>query len=170
MTEIREIARRAHAGQVDRAGRDYFDAHLIPIAEAASLFGWDAEAAGWLHDVIEDTKVTLPQLSRWGVRDTVVGAIDSVTRRSDESYDELITRAAAHPLGRLVKLADNAWNITSNPGLAAIDPGKAASLLEERYFPARERLLSAAGFTETSDEILRLQHILDRHHQRLLLE
>jgi (p)ppGpp synthase/HD superfamily hydrolase len=165
--DVRALARRAHAGQVDKAGRDYFDAHLTPIAEAAAVFGPAAEAAGWLHDILEDTDVEADGLVAQGVDVEVVAAVESVTRRADETYEQLIDRAAAHPLGRFVKLVDNAWNITSNPVLAALDAERAASMLRDRYLPARARLLAATGLSADSAEVLAMQSVLDRHHARL---
>lgn len=167
LLDIKNLARQAHRYQVDQAGRDYFDAHLRPIADGAQVFGEDAIAAAWLHDIIEDTYVTVDGLVAAGVSTEVVAAVESVTRRSDETYKELIGRAAAQPLGRLVKLVDNAWNITSNPGLAQLDLGKASSMLNRRYRPARVRLLEASGLRETSPEVQELQQILDWHHDRL---
>jgi hypothetical protein len=55
----------------------------------------------------------------------------------------LIRRCAAHPLGRLVKLADNKHNLAANAELAKVDPEKARSLREGRYRPARRILLAA---------------------------
>jgi len=165
--DVRDIARRAHEGQVDGAGRTYFDAHLNPIAEAAAVFGPDAEAAGWLHDILEDTETTSEQLAKWGVAFEVISAVESVTRRHGETYEKLIDRSCAHPLGRCVKLADNAWNFTSNPVPAATDPDKAESMLARKYLPARKRLLAAAGLTEDSSDMTQLQATLDRHHTRL---
>jgi hypothetical protein len=51
--------------------------------------------------------------------------------------------------------------------LAATDPDRAASMLTEKYLPARGRLLAAAGLTGTSPEVSRLLAILRRHHARL---
>ena len=79
----------------------------------------------------------------------------------------LIDRAIAHPLGCLVKLVDNSWNITCNPGLAATDPVKAASMMADKYGPARVRLLAAAQLTESSPKVGATQEILDRHLARL---
>jgi (p)ppGpp synthase/HD superfamily hydrolase len=152
---------------VDLVGRPYFDAHLRPIAEAAAVFGQAAESAAWLHDILEDTDVSAEHLLSMGVDPTTVEAVESVTRRVDESYKELIGRACAQPIGRLVKLADNAWNITSNPTLAAIDPEKAASMLQGRYQPARRRLLVASELTEDSPQVRTMQAVLDQHRDRL---
>lgn len=135
------LAEVAHAGQVDKQGRDYFEAHLEPIATALESFGGEAVMAGYLHDIVEDTDFTPDLLRGAGVPDGVVDAVVSVTRVPGEEYAELIERAAAHQLGRLVKLADNALNVLSNGGLAALDPEQARTMLEERYLPARARLL-----------------------------
>lgn len=161
------LAREAHAGQTDKLGRDYFSAHLAPIAAGAALFGEPAERAAWLHDVIEDTEVTADALLERGVDRDVVAAVESVSRRSDESYEQLIRRASAHPVGRLVKLVDNAWNIMSNPELAAVDPARARQLLEERYYPARDRLLAAIGINRCWLGYEELLSVLEGERERL---
>lgn len=139
--ESARLAREAHAGQVDKQGRDYFAAHLEPIARSLRSFGAAAVMAGYLHDVLEDTDHTPATLAARGVPAEVIEAVISVTKVDDEPYPQLIERAAAHPVGRLVKLADNTLNLASNPGLAETDPEGAQRMLEEKYLPARERLL-----------------------------
>lgn len=136
-----QFARNAHAGQVDKQGRDYYMNHLWPIAESLAPHGPLAMAAGYLHDVIEDTEVTAEQLTaQFG--EQVASAVIACTRIPGEPYSSLIARAAANPLGRLVKLADNTWNLSCNADLARVDPVKAASL-RKRYEKARETLLAA---------------------------
>jgi hypothetical protein len=163
----RDIARRAHHGQKDKAGRDYFDAHLVPIASASAVFGDAVTAAAWLHDVLEDTDVTVDDLGRFAVSSTVVAAVESVTRRPDETYSDLIDRACADEVGRFVKLVDNAWNITSNPVLAESDPERAASLLKRRYKPARRRLLKACELEMDSPMVREMQSVLNASAQQL---
>jgi (p)ppGpp synthase/HD superfamily hydrolase len=128
------LARQAHAGQVDKQGRDYLQHHLQPIAESLRPYGSHAYVAGLLHDIVEDTSVTCPQLTELGFPAAVVEAVRSVTRQAGEAYPELIDRAAAHPLGRLVKLADNWHNLSSLDALS--DAGDRARL-QERYQNAR---------------------------------
>jgi (p)ppGpp synthase/HD superfamily hydrolase len=146
------LALAAHEGQVDKQGRDYYLAHLQPIAEALRPYGPHAEMAGALHDIVEDTRdhpdparrYDLDRLRGLGVPEIVVEAIDAVTRRPGELYiSGLIQRSAAHPLGRLVKLADNKHNLTANAQLARSDPEGARRLREGRYRPARRILLAA---------------------------
>jgi len=146
------LALEALEGQVDRQGRDYYLSHLRPIAEALRPFGAHAEMAGVLHDIVEGTRddpdpgrrYDLDRLRALGVPEPVVEAIDAVTRRPGEPYiSGLIRRAAAHPLGRLVELADNRHNLAEVAELAATDPDKARTLREGRYRPARRILLAA---------------------------
>lgn len=163
----RALAAHAHKGQRDKASRDYFDAHLVPIASAAAAFGGDVEAAAWLHDVLEDTDLSAEDLTNAGMPVKVVQSIESVTRLNDETYSNLIARACADPIGRFVKLVDNAWNITSNPVLAKADPIRAASLLNRRYEPARRRLLAACGLELCSPVVRDMQAVLDHHNERI---
>lgn len=163
----RALAASAHKGQQDKASRDYFDAHLLPIASAAAVFGDDAAAAAWLHDALEDTDLTTEDLKNADMPVAVVDAVASVTRLDKETYSDLITRASLDPVGRFVKLVDNAWNITSNPALAKTDPDRAASLLHGRYEPARWRLLEACELDLNSQDIVKMQAILDCHSERL---
>lgn len=140
----REIARDAHAGQRDKQGRPYFEFHVEPIALALTDLGEHAVMAGYLHDVAEDcpSRYSIAHLEAVGLPESVVQAVDSVTRRADETYDDLIARSCADPLGVHVKLADNAHNILSSPGLAQGHPRRAESLLK-RYLGARDRLVAA---------------------------
>ena len=135
-----EFAGSAHAGQVDQQGRDYFTYHLSPIAESLRPHGVLVVAVGYLHDILEDTDVTAAELAaEFG--DDVASAVVAVTRVPGEIYSTLIARAAAHPVGRLVKLADNKYNLANNDLLAETDPTGAASL-RKRYEKARVVLLA----------------------------
>lgn len=135
------LARQAHAGQVDKQGRDYATYHLQPVASLLAPFGAEAVSAGWLHDIVEDTDTTLEDLRAEGFSPWVVNAVDSVTRRLGESYLDMVRRAASDPYGRLVKLVDNWVNLNGLENLAEVDPEKAASL-RKRYTAARIILLT----------------------------
>ncbi|MFE7871645.1 HD domain-containing protein [Micromonospora humida] len=135
------LAEHVHHGQVDKAGRPYID-HPRTVAAilAQQCHGDHAVMAGLLHDVVEDTPTTLDDLRAAGYPPVMVDAVDAVTRRPGEMYMDMIRRAATHPLGRLVKLADNASN--SDPErLALLDPAT-ADRLRRRYEKARPVLLA----------------------------
>lgn len=140
LDEASDLAKTAHADQVDKAGEPYY-LHVFAVRDALAVHGVDAQIAGALHDIIEDTNITADELRAAGVPDHVVRAVESVTRRPDETYMGLIARAAVDPLGRLVKLADNRHN-SDEARLALLPAGKAASL-RERYRKAREVLETA---------------------------
>jgi (p)ppGpp synthase/HD superfamily hydrolase len=135
-----QLVERAHGGQLDKQGRDYVAHHLRPIAEMLRPYGRNAYLAGLLHDIVEDTPIRLADLSAFPT--VVVAAVDSVTRRKGEPYERLIARAAAHPLGRLVKLADNWHNLCGLDELAVVDP-IAAARLRNKYTTARALLIEA---------------------------
>lgn len=134
------IARIAHWGQLDKAGKPYIK-HPEAVAKMLEPHGENAVVAGWLHDVVEDGGITLDDLRRFGFPEEVVRAVDSVTRRPNETYMDMIRRASADPLGRLVKLADNAHN-SSRERLALLDEDT-RERLEKRYAKARTALLLA---------------------------
>jgi (p)ppGpp synthase/HD superfamily hydrolase len=97
------LAVEAHRGQKEKAGQPYI-LHVLRV-----MFRLDTEQeqmAGVLHDLVEDTSYTLDDLRRLGYPESVVVAIDCLTRREDESYEEFVERAGAHPIAQRVKLAD----------------------------------------------------------------
>lgn len=102
------IAAEAHAGQVDKAGAPYI---LHPLRVMLRLDTPEGRITAVLHDVIEDTAWTVARLRAEGFSEEVLEALDSVTHRPGESYDSYIARSGAHPIGRLVKLADLADNL-----------------------------------------------------------
>ena len=62
--------------------------------------------AAVLHDVVEDSDLTLDDLRGRGFPAEVVEAVDCLTKREGESYEERIRRARANHIARRVKLAD----------------------------------------------------------------
>lgn len=129
-----ELARTAHAGQTDKAGQPYVQ-HVIRVRDALREHGEEAQIAGVLHDIVEDTPISLDDLRTIGVTRRALAAVDSVTRRPGETYMDLIRRAAADPLGRLVKLADNADN-SSEDRLTCLGRNE-SDFLRWRYAKAR---------------------------------
>lgn len=97
------LALEAHRGQVDRAGEPYI---LHPLRVMAGLKSDTERMIAVLHDVIEDTPVTLDDLRARGYDETVVNAVDSLSRRDGESYEAFIQRIKQNPLAVPVKLAD----------------------------------------------------------------
>lgn len=134
------LAELAHRGQVDKAGVDYIH-HPRAVARILREQGHSDPViiAGLLHDVAEDTTITLDDLREFGFSEMVVQAVDSVTRRQGEKYMDLIRRAAADPIGRLVKLADNETN--SDPARLALLTDSEREWFTQKYAKARAVLL-----------------------------
>jgi (p)ppGpp synthase/HD superfamily hydrolase len=98
-----EIAAGAHAGKKDKAGAPYI---LHPLRVMLKLSSPEEQITAVLHDVVEDSDLTLEDIRRAGFSVTILTAVASVTRRKGEAYNQYVLRAAANPIGRRVKLAD----------------------------------------------------------------
>lgn len=103
-----EIAATAHAGQCDKAGQPYI---FHPLRVMLRVDGAHEQMAAVLHDVVEDTSVTLDNLAQEGFPSEVLRAIAALTKLPGETRLEAAARAAADPVARKVKLADNAENM-----------------------------------------------------------
>ena len=103
-----EIAATAHAGQRDKAGQPYI---FHPLRVMLRVDGAHEQMAAVLHDVVEDTSVTLDNLAQEGFPSEVLRAIAALTKLPGETRLEAAARAAADPVARKVKLADNAENM-----------------------------------------------------------
>lgn len=103
-----EIAAKAHAGQVDKAGEPYI---LHPVKVMLRVTGNDARIAAVLHDVVEDSEITIEDLESEGFPAAVVEAVVALTKQKGESRLEAASRAAENDIARSVKLADNAENM-----------------------------------------------------------
>ncbi|MBX7246076.1 MAG: hypothetical protein K1X53_11305 [Candidatus Sumerlaeaceae bacterium] len=101
-----EIAAKAHAGVVDKAGSPYV---FHPLRMMLSMSTTEERIVAILHDVVEDSKdphISLDDLRSEGFSEEVILGVDSVTQRENEDYEASIRRAGRNPIGRRVKLAD----------------------------------------------------------------
>ncbi len=100
------LAVHAHKGQRDKAGAPYI---LHPLRLVVRL-GHDAtdaqRMAAVLHDVVEDTPFSFEDLKSLGCPAEVLAALECLTRRKEETYEEFIERAVQNPIARRVKRAD----------------------------------------------------------------
>ena len=98
-----ELAVKAHRGQVDKAGQPYI---THPLRVMMRLESEVEKMVGLLHDVVEDTEYTLEGLRSQGYPEEGLVAVDCVTRKQSETYEDFIQRIKPNPLARRVKLAD----------------------------------------------------------------
>lgn len=124
------FAEKAHQGQFRRDGKPYFT-HIMAVAEKVmmdwlQLIPHEAQdvwnehkdhvvAAAALHDVIEDCDVSKEQLLAEDFSVMTVDIVDTVTRKSGETYFDFIMRirdSGAYSVGAVaVKLADINHNL-----------------------------------------------------------
>ena len=98
-----EIAKKAHLGQVDKAGEDYIK---HPEKVASFVSSDEEKAVAYLHDVIEDTELTLEDLREYGFSEEVLKAVDVITKKKGQDYQTYLNSAKENKLARVVKLAD----------------------------------------------------------------
>jgi hypothetical protein len=102
-----QIAAEAHEGQKDKEGLPYI---LHPLRVMSRVEGEQAQIVAVLHDVVEDTKVTLDDLRRAGFSETILEAVRCVTHRKDQPYADYVVGCKHNPIARQVKLGDLADN------------------------------------------------------------
>lgn len=114
------LACELHRGQVDKAGRPYI---LHPLRLMLSFESTTEQIVAVLHDVVEDTAVTLDRLRDLGFDPDVVAAINALTRRDGETYEEFIDRVSVDPLATRIKLRDlrDNMDVYRLPHLGEID-------------------------------------------------
>ena len=111
--QVKEVYRaylfgaEAHEGQHRLSGEPYIY-HPLEVARilADMRMDYSTITAALLHDVVEDTAITSDQLKEMGFSETVLEALDSVTKRAGETYEDFVRRAALHQIGKKIKLAD----------------------------------------------------------------
>lgn len=122
-----KIATEAHKGQFDKAGVPYIN---HPIAVANLVENSDAKIVALLHDVIEDTNITINNLIDYGFKKTIIDAIEVLTRKENEDYEQYLIRVKANSLAIEVKIAD----LTHNSDITRIqNPTKEDFERTEKY-------------------------------------
>ena len=103
-----QLAERVHANQKDKAGKPYIN-HPLRVSQLVEGGGEEITAA-LLHDVVEDTPITLKDLEEMGFSQRVVHAVDCVTQRRHEPRQDYLCRVKSDETAVRVKLADLAHN------------------------------------------------------------
>ncbi|NCC44716.1 MAG: HD domain-containing protein, partial [Clostridia bacterium] len=129
------IAAGAHEGQVDKGGHPYIG---HPLAVAQKVNGIEEKIAALLHDVVEDTEVTIEELGR-EFPEEIVKAVDLLTKKKEPGFSQqkYLEAIRANPLARNVKLADLEHNMDIN---RIPHPGAEDYLRTKRYQNSRDFL------------------------------
>lgn len=97
-----KIAYKAHEGQTDKAGVPYIF-HPIHIAE--QMDSEESCVVALLHDVIEDSDITLEILSKY-FNDNIIAALKVLTKKENDDYVMYIKRVKTNKLATKVKIKD----------------------------------------------------------------
>ena len=128
------MALKAHKGQLDLAGNPYI---LHPLRVAFKFTGDEVMyAAAVLHDVVEDSPITLRDLNE-AFGPSVTEIVDSLSRRGREPYIDFIHRCNRDPLAKIIKIADIEDNLNPQMTLA---PTKENLSRVKKYYQALEIL------------------------------
>jgi len=148
VARARDLAHRAHAGQVDKAGRPYIE-HVRRVADTVAATGDDVSVAvAWLHDVLEDGGAEcIEELN--DSPDVVRYAVTLLTRCDDVPCAIYYSEIRTNPTALRVKLADIADNADESR-LALLDKAT-ADRLRRKYAHAR-KLLGATDAPEVGEE------------------
>lgn len=132
-----KIAYKAHEGQLDRSGVPYIF-HPIHLAEQM-----DEEISctvALLHDVVEDTKVTMDELATMFPAE-VIEAVKLLTHDSSVPYNDYVRKIKDNPIAKKVKLADLAHNSDEVRSRAAGCSEKQILRWRKKYGEAKKILL-----------------------------
>lgn len=96
------LAYQAHHGQVDYNGIPYV---FHPVHLAEQMVDEISCCVALLHDVVEDTDITLEQLAKEFPQE-VIEALNLLTHQKDDDYFEYVRGIRTNPIALKVKLAD----------------------------------------------------------------
>ena len=141
------LASAVHEKQMDKSNIPYV-MHVLRVMMSVSVSSQDGlshnaiMSAAVLHDVIEDSHLTLDDLRKEGFSEEVVLAVDSVSRRKHEheSYESLIARSCKNKFGTIIKWHD----INDNLSVSRIEklPVEMVLKLHKKYLEAKVVLWS----------------------------
>jgi len=123
------IACKAHSGQRDKANKPYI---LHPLRVMLKMETVEEMMVAVLHDVVEDTDVTIDDLREMDFPPDVIYAVDLLTHKEGDEYFEYIRSCKINPIARKVKEAD----ANDNMDLSRINEP------DERDFSRREKYSS----------------------------
>ena len=130
-----KIAFTAHKEQVDKSGLPYI---FHPFHLAEQMETEETVCAALLHDVAEDTEITLEELQKEGFPRQVLAALALLTHDEAVPYMEYVAKVKENPVARAVKLAD----LRHNSDLTRLDyVDEKAKERAEKYKAAMALLL-----------------------------
>lgn len=138
------LAELAHKNQVDKAGMDYI-CHPVTVARhvrdtyPASKKRDRAMIAALLHDVLEDTPVTVDALKSFGFEEKIIRTVELLSRDPGDSYEIYLEKLQVSKAAMRVKCAD----MTDNENLNRIKEPAARDMRRSSFYRSRRLVLES---------------------------
>lgn len=124
-----------HKEQVDKSGLPYV---FHPFHLAEQMETEDTTVVALLHDVVEDSDMTLHDLGQMGFGKTVIEALALLTHDPAVEYMDYVRAIKDNPIAKAVKLAD----LRHNSDLTRLDT------VDEKALTRREKYIKAMALLE----------------------
>ena len=131
------IAIGVHKGQFDKNDKPYLN-HVFRVMNAGQTI--QEKIVGVLHDVIEDSDMTIEDLINYGFETDILDAVNAMTHYENEDYDEYIDRVISNPIAIRVKINDLTDNMDMRR-LKIMDDESIGRL--KRYFSAYNKIINS---------------------------
>lgn len=130
------IAYQAHHGQTDKCGCPYV---FHPFHLAEQMQDEYTTCAALLHDVVEDTDMTIEQLAE-EFPESIITAIKLLTHEDGVDYFEYVRALKGNPIAKAVKLADLAHNSDRERCRLVNEPNERRESRMKKYEKAKQIL------------------------------
>ena len=107
----KSVATRAHSGQTRRDGTPY----IKHPERVASKVEDRLKPIAWLHDVVEDTEVSINDLYKFGFPEYIIEAVSVLTHSKTQTNVQYWNDIAKNVDAIAVKLADINDNLSDTP-------------------------------------------------------
>lgn len=161
-----KFGQEAHEGQLRKSGDPYFD-HCLNVAKILAELHMDATTimAGLLHDVVEDTGITLTDVEEKFGKE-VAQLVDGVTKLGDikfksrqekqaDNFRKMLLSVAEDIRVIIIKFADRLHNMRTLEYLPPIKQRRIAIETRDVYAPLAHRLGMAKIKWEMEDLVLK---------------
>lgn len=135
LSKVKRFAFKTHAAQLDKAGQPYTN-HLQFVANLVADQSDEVIATAWLHDSVEDTETTLDDIARL-FGSVIAEAVNAITKRQGETYQDYLLRVKSNDIARKVKIAD----LTHNMDLSRLPKTTEKDLARQRKYQQAKQFL-----------------------------